>query len=272
MREVSPAPEPVKRAVMQRICEEASVPAWKAGEWFDEMLKFLSLTDAGSDLHPVPSRPVDVAWHNFILLTRPYADYCQSTFGRFMHHDVDLEASVADEHGGHQLDYYRQTRQVIRREFGAIDPGIWPDAIDWDEQKRRFQERGTCDMGDVVHQRFYEDADAAPRGALTEKMRNFGASEPVLVAGRRLLDRTLIPVSVTPLGQPNSTTELADSDLSVVANLSDQAATVRLSSGPDTETIALTAGAAIGFDAYRVQVLEPAAAPRTLVLISYGGF
>ena len=34
----------------------------------------------------MPSVAVDTAWHEFILLTQAYADFCQLAFGKFLHH------------------------------------------------------------------------------------------------------------------------------------------------------------------------------------------
>ncbi|OSM02162.1 glycine-rich domain-containing protein [Magnetofaba australis] len=34
----------------------------------------------------MPSQAVDVAWHEFILFTRTYADFCKRGFGYFLHH------------------------------------------------------------------------------------------------------------------------------------------------------------------------------------------
>ncbi|WP_286237526.1 glycine-rich domain-containing protein [Neptuniibacter halophilus] len=34
----------------------------------------------------MPSQVVDVAWHEFILFTRPYEQFCHKAFGRFLHH------------------------------------------------------------------------------------------------------------------------------------------------------------------------------------------
>ncbi len=34
----------------------------------------------------MPSRAVDIAWHEFILETRHYHAFCQGAFGRFFHH------------------------------------------------------------------------------------------------------------------------------------------------------------------------------------------
>src|SRR3954453_17242079 len=34
----------------------------------------------------MPSRAVDEAWHGFILCTARYAEFCESAYGRFLHH------------------------------------------------------------------------------------------------------------------------------------------------------------------------------------------
>lgn len=34
----------------------------------------------------MPSQIVDDAWHNFILFTRDYQDFCQKAFGQLLHH------------------------------------------------------------------------------------------------------------------------------------------------------------------------------------------
>lgn len=34
----------------------------------------------------MPSQVVDLAWHEFILFTRPYQAFCQKALGRFLHH------------------------------------------------------------------------------------------------------------------------------------------------------------------------------------------
>lgn len=41
---------------------------------------------AGKRMVAMPSQAVDDAWHEFILFTRQYEKFCQSAFGRFLHH------------------------------------------------------------------------------------------------------------------------------------------------------------------------------------------
>ncbi|HYN38871.1 MAG TPA: hypothetical protein VES39_06450 [Rhodospirillales bacterium] len=41
---------------------------------------------AGRRMISMPSQAVDVAWHEFILFTREYAQFCKRALGRFLHH------------------------------------------------------------------------------------------------------------------------------------------------------------------------------------------
>lgn len=41
---------------------------------------------AGLKTVSMPSRVVDLAWHEFILMTQSYAQFCDNGLGRFLHH------------------------------------------------------------------------------------------------------------------------------------------------------------------------------------------
>lgn len=41
----------------------------------------------------MPSKAVDDAWHEFILMTRDYASFCRHAFGRYLHHVPDAQMS-----------------------------------------------------------------------------------------------------------------------------------------------------------------------------------
>lgn len=61
---------------------------WAPGfteELFDEMKKFLYLC-ATNDGAMAPPEDIDEIWHNFILFTGDYADYCRNKVGIFLHH------------------------------------------------------------------------------------------------------------------------------------------------------------------------------------------
>ena len=53
----------------------------------------------------MPSKAVDTAWHEFILLTKDYAEFCDHAFGKFMHHTPHQQRS-------------RQRREGLARTYG----------------------------------------------------------------------------------------------------------------------------------------------------------
>ena len=58
---------------------------------------FLICHDAEMMPVSMPSQVVDVAWHEFILSTRAYEEFCQNAFGRFLHH-MPAEAMQGTEY------------------------------------------------------------------------------------------------------------------------------------------------------------------------------
>lgn len=42
--------------------------------------------EAGRNFVSMPSEAVDTAWHEFILFTRDYKEFCGKAFGKFLHH------------------------------------------------------------------------------------------------------------------------------------------------------------------------------------------
>ena len=47
---------------------------------------FYICNQANGKMVAMPSEIVDVLWHEFILFTRAYEQFCQQAFGRFLHH------------------------------------------------------------------------------------------------------------------------------------------------------------------------------------------
>lgn len=47
----------------------------------------------------MPSKAVDTAWHEFILLTKSYADFCDGGFGKFLHHVPRAGDANAEQDG-----------------------------------------------------------------------------------------------------------------------------------------------------------------------------
>lgn len=53
----------------------------------NEYIRFLELHVAYPNVTIVPGKVVDKVWHNQILHTRAYIDFCNKAFGHYLHHD-----------------------------------------------------------------------------------------------------------------------------------------------------------------------------------------
>ncbi|MBX9618848.1 MAG: hypothetical protein K2X10_06845 [Hyphomicrobiales bacterium] len=47
---------------------------------------FMAYLEGGTKYVAMPSQAVDELWHEFILFTRDYEDFCKNAFGSFLHH------------------------------------------------------------------------------------------------------------------------------------------------------------------------------------------
>src|SRR3954469_22397955 len=55
---------------------------------------YLACLYADGELIGMPSRAVDVAWHEMILRTREYTYFCSRAFGHYLHHSPDSTLDV----------------------------------------------------------------------------------------------------------------------------------------------------------------------------------
>jgi hypothetical protein len=90
------------RAARERFVREAALPqflkrklrdtyphlAQKEAELVEQGLRqfFVACQRSKRQFVAMPSRAVDVLWHEFILHTRAYQDWCQRALGSFLHH------------------------------------------------------------------------------------------------------------------------------------------------------------------------------------------
>lgn len=84
--------------------------AHRAEQLFTEMLRYLwlcekhSVDSKNNPHHPglkfIPvmheeMRPIDNMWHEFILVTRDYHEFCNHYFGCYLHHEPDMKQTLA---------------------------------------------------------------------------------------------------------------------------------------------------------------------------------
>jgi len=117
--------------------EKAALPPFKdAAKGLEETIKFLALASEVRALACTPSSRVDLVWHEFILFTRLYAEFCLQNFGKFIHHDpAKIGASCSLQ--------YEQTLDLYSKRYGP------PDAFWWESPRKGAADCGMCDAMDA---------------------------------------------------------------------------------------------------------------------------
>jgi hypothetical protein len=110
-----PAAKSLNR-VVDRVARRRSFSSDESDRAGSELVKFLYLC-AESDLPLAPSEVIDDLWHEFILHTQEYAEFCQTTLGAFVHH---VPSSTPDPSS------YNRTLERINVRFGMVDERFWP--------------------------------------------------------------------------------------------------------------------------------------------------
>jgi uncharacterized membrane protein YgcG len=114
-----PSPDELARrfpSVVKRISRENRVRQKTAARWLHEAMKFLDAV-ADSKEQIAPSKKVDEAWHAFILHTSQYMSWCESRYGRYIHHvPTDKPDRTA----------YARSYKVMRSRHGDLDRSVWP--------------------------------------------------------------------------------------------------------------------------------------------------
>jgi len=103
--------------LITKIKESLQVDSDVARRALVEVLKFMELV-ASHDSQLTPSKIVDKAWHEFILFTKAYANYCELHFKRFIHHSP----SGDDQANKNQ---FKRTMFSYYEKFGAPDAQFW---------------------------------------------------------------------------------------------------------------------------------------------------
>lgn len=96
--------------IMDRLINHRDIPKEKAEEARDEFRKFMALIHL-TDHSVAPTKGADRFWHEFLMHTKDYTNFCQKHFGRFIHHNPS--ETGADESK-------RESEQLITRTFGRM--------------------------------------------------------------------------------------------------------------------------------------------------------
>lgn len=89
---------------------------------FEDTKRFLyicGIVPGGAGYSPTPI--IDEGWHNFILFTKEYQEFCHQFFGRFIHHvpKNKAEGEIGGKYSG------ERTLNVAREVFGDTLSANW---------------------------------------------------------------------------------------------------------------------------------------------------
>ncbi len=101
----------------KKITENCRLPISAVPSAMAEVVRYLNLI-AYSNETLTPSKLVDDVWHEFILCTKAYYDFCDRHFERMIHHFP----------GGSEEKNHRQfhrTLELYRQYFGEPKPMFW---------------------------------------------------------------------------------------------------------------------------------------------------
>jgi hypothetical protein len=107
---------------------------------FREAKRYLVMTQADDTrIWQMHSLRVDEAWHQFILFTAQYAEYCQRCFGRHVHHSPSNAPKVerAEEL---PVATFAEFRGRYEELFGEPLPDTWYDDLSVAPQRRLLNE------------------------------------------------------------------------------------------------------------------------------------
>lgn len=101
--------------VVRKFAERYGVPIEQASRQFEEVKKFLLICALTTECCS-PTKLLDDIWHEFIIHTKAYQDYCERYIGKFIHHrptDGSFNGSR------------RVTKELAIKLFSNLDPDIW---------------------------------------------------------------------------------------------------------------------------------------------------
>lgn len=85
----SAIPAEVRHRLRLQLTTEHSITVIEADRIITDTISFLTVCATNPHRQFRPSRVVDLGWHQFILNTHDYADFCDRAAGRFIHHVPD---------------------------------------------------------------------------------------------------------------------------------------------------------------------------------------
>jgi len=107
--------------IPKRIAQKANISIGEAEKLFTETLKYLYICRQARKIKiPIsPSIVIDDSWHNFILFTKKYAQFCEEYVVEFIHYIPDT--------GNSNPERYIISRNIAQSLLEYLYPAIWPE-------------------------------------------------------------------------------------------------------------------------------------------------
>lgn len=109
---------------------------------FREVKRYLVLSDQNSDrVWNMWSLRVDEAWHQFILYTREYIEFCQRFFGRYVPHNPSNAPKIELARPVDKTSF-AQFQEKYQELYGEPLPDVWFDEMTVTLNRRLFSQWG----------------------------------------------------------------------------------------------------------------------------------
>ena len=106
--------------LLDRLVDQYGIDEPEARRKFQETKKFLLLCVSHPEATFAPSTEIDACWHEFLLFSRSYADFCELA-GAFVHHEPSTQKDPTA---------YARTLTGMKKKYGDLDPEIWYESAD----------------------------------------------------------------------------------------------------------------------------------------------
>lgn len=127
--------------VEARYQDKLGLSSSEAAALFLDVKKFLFLCgNVEVNFALAPTKSIDAGWHEFLLYTQDYADFCETYFGRFIHHQPRSYFSANDTRGSSRA----ATHELANVWFGKLSSNWGSDADDAAKCEKGCSSHGGC--------------------------------------------------------------------------------------------------------------------------------
>jgi hypothetical protein len=131
------APFLIEKLLKERIAQTAE----EAVALFLEVKKYIVLVQSDdTKIWEMHSLRVDEVWHQFILFTTQYLDFCQRFLGRYVHHSPSNAPETKNEKAT-PVASFAMFCERYKELFGSSLPDVWYDERSVTTERRVLNER-----------------------------------------------------------------------------------------------------------------------------------